>query len=96
MRRCWHEPGPEIRLRFLRPTRFRSRLWLRLGFCLSLRLQFRPPVPRSSPDVPGSGPKPLGSQPPTMWLHLQCAQALGSNPASTPAVPASLRGRTLS
>lgn len=60
---CRHQSGPEICFRFLRPTRFQSRLWLRLGSCLSLRLQFRPPAPRSSSDVPGSGPDRFRPQP---------------------------------
>lgn len=62
MHRSRHEPGPDTCLWFLRPTLFWSRLWLRLGSCLSLRLQFRSPAPRSSSDVPGSGWDPFGSQ----------------------------------
>ena len=53
-------PGPT--LRFLRRTRFWSRLWLRLWSC-SVWLQFRHQAPRSSPDVLDSGPNPLRSQP---------------------------------
>lgn len=48
-------------LRSSRSIGFRYRLWLCLGSCLSLRLQFRPRAPRWSSDVPSSGPDPLGS-----------------------------------
>lgn len=82
---------PEIRLLFLRPTRFPSRVWLCLRSCLNLRLQFPCPAPRLSSDVPALAP--TRSDPSLDRAASPVRSGLGFNPTPTPATPASLPER---